>query len=253
MDTTTINQIIEELCPEFHRAKQANSIERRTTKNEYSTEDSAEGTISDLIINIDKMVFRETDMYRRLNTEFNEAMHSTEIFQELVSKLYGVIASNATDYLLASLVLTDSLMLTDDIYMVQEYDKLGFNPRPLNIVQGRYDIDVQKRGGTYLEVKYSEDGDEIDTVRRRLPSVYKIAVEGFGRWQDKGNKSGERFLHRIVGLALKNKVNDAARRKGYNNCLLVPYEVDGFSLPKTLLVCEHRFNYDVLRAAGYKV
>lgn len=256
MEINTISQIIEELCPEFHGALQANSIKRiekrRETKNEYSTEHSAESSISDLIIDVDNMNCEGTSTSRHLNTEFNETMHSTQKLLEVVNKLHEAIDGNAIDYLLASLTLTDEFMLTGDVYMIQEHDKDGFNPRQTRVVEDKYEIDVQRRGETYLEVKCSEGSGEIATVKRRLPSAYKIAVEGLGNWHEKGNKSGERFLHRIVALALKNQVNDAVRRKGYNNCLLVPYEMDNFSLPKTLLVCEHRFDYDVLRAAGYK-
>ena len=103
------------------------------------------------------------------------------------------------------------------------------------------------------EVKCSEDGDEIGTVKRRLPSSLDIMINGLGALNEKRNKSGERFLHRVVALALKNKLNDAAQREGYNGCLLVPEKLDRFSLPKTLLVCEHRFKYDALKTAGYKV
>ncbi|MBI4453377.1 hypothetical protein HY636_01920, partial [Candidatus Woesearchaeota archaeon] len=255
-EINTINNIIEELCPEFYKALQATDIERREakreTRNESSTEGSTKDSISDLIIDVDKMELRETEMWKHLNTEFNEVMHSTEKFKGLVSKLYDVIASNAVDYLLAYILLTDIVIL-DDIYQVQEYDKNGFNPRQISIVEGGYEIDIERRGETYLGVKYSEEGDEIGNAKRRLPSSWDIMIDGIGEWEDKESKAGKRFLHRVVGLALKNRVNDAARRKGYNNCLLVPYKVDTFSLPKTLLVCEHRFNYDELMKAGYKV
>jgi len=199
------------------------------------------------------MDLRETYAMKRLKAEFNKAIHSRQKLVEVVANLHDLIFANATDYLLAYLTLTDDFMLVDDIYMVQEYDEKGFNPHPIDIVQGHYNIEIKRRGKTYLEVKCSEDGDEIGTVKRRLPSSLDIMINGLGALNEKRNKSGERFLHRVVALALKNKLNDAAQREGYNGCLLVPEKLDRFSLPKTLLVCEHRFKYDALKTAGYKV